>query len=182
MEQLSPRILFGAFLFVGLVVWVMRRRGALDAPAAEILQFAEDHGYRYLGSKCPEGLSLKGTSLGGWRFSVKDVLTGEFREGAIAIFEVFESRGENVQRQTVVGFARVSKLACNAAPVDRIGSFKFEISGDWLLGYVEYRVVDSAELEGWCEELYDLAARLILDEGATEDSGQDAGKKMFREF
>jgi len=156
------------WLFVAWCIFILGlvAEGALSLARRHkaLKRFAENHGLNFLGGHLGEGFSLKGTLLGSRRPSVSEFMTGILHQSEVLIFDASYSAGKRKVRQTVIGFRREGPLTCSEAPVDRIGSYQFDITGDWLIGYIRGRVVAVEELEDWCSQLHDLARNLILDE------------------
>jgi hypothetical protein len=144
--------------------------------------FAADHNFKFLGKHLPDDLSLNDTPFSRFRFSVSNAMIGNLRGNHLAVFDVSDRGGEIPIEQTVLAFRRGGDLRCDVAPADRVGSFRFAISGEWLLGYIESRLVANDELEDWCNELYDLALRLIREMNTEPKSRDRSLEGLFREF
>jgi len=142
-------------------VRTIRRRRAIK-------QLAEASGFERLGSELADGLYLRKTSFA-WRdIKIFNSLKGTIRGVQVAIFDVSyqtEDRSKNVRvTQTVVGFRREGALSCDEAPSTHQSEYVFEIAGDWLIYFSEGRQIKAEQLEAWCNQVYDYAAKLIREQ------------------
>ena len=143
---------------------------------------AQASNLRFLGKSLPDDLSLDGTNLSGSNFTVNNSVAGVVQGIHLAAFEVKESGDESSIRQTVVAFQMDSKLQTGTPPKEPSGTYHFEICGRWLLAWIPTRTIEPNELEDWSSELYDLAARLISEQGSNSQGGSELAGRLFREF
>lgn len=142
-------------------VRAIRRRSAVK-------KLADSGGFEKLGSELVDGLFLRKTSFAWRELKIFNSLQGTIRGVDVAIFDVAyvtedRSRGQRVV-QTVVGFRIEGPLACSEAPSTYQAAFVFEIAGDWLIYFSEGRQIKVEELESWCNQVYDYAAKLIQEQ------------------
>jgi hypothetical protein len=142
----------------------------------DMKKFAASHNLAYSGNTLLKSTTLKGNSFYLRSHSISNSMFGTFKGIDLAIFDLRIGQGKGGYQQTVVAFPRRAEIACSEPPIDAIGSFEFELAGDWLLGYIKRRIVSTDELEDWCIELYSLTRDLI-----NEGSGVGAsGTHLFR--
>jgi hypothetical protein len=166
--------IFAAISLLGVIRSKKRQR--------EWAEVARSRNLRWLGRMLPDGLSLDGTSLSGSGFKVEEAIAGELEGIHIVAFNLSERGGESRIDQTVVAFPKDGLLLCDKPPRDPSGSYRFELTGNWLLAWLPTRRIAPEELQDWCLDLYNLAVRLI---GESRTGSNESGKlasRLFREF
>ena len=163
-QDLVRLALYAAVAIVsGIIATVtaIRRRNAVK-------KLADAGGFQRLGSELVDGLFLRKTSFAWRELKIFNSLKGTIRGVDVAIFDVAyatedRSRAQRVV-QTVVGFRREGLLASTDAPSTHQAAFVFEIAGDWLIYFSEGKQIKVEELESWCNQVYEYAAKLIREQ------------------
>lgn len=166
--------IFAAMSLLGIVRSRQRQR--------EWVEVARSKNLQWLGTTLPSGLSLDGTSLSGSGFKVEEVIAGELEGIHIVAFNLSDRRGDDRINQTIVAFPMDGLLLSDRPPQDPTGSYRFELTGNWLLAWLPTRQIAPEELQDWCLDLYNLAVRLI---GESRTGSNESGKlasRLFREF
>jgi len=158
-----------SYILGGSIVNYFRRRRSIKT-------FGASHGLTYLDNQVVKTLALSETSFRNKEFRVSCSLAGSLNGLELAIFDLSNGGGKAKSSQTVVAFRREGELACKEPPIDGIGSYRFELAGDWVVGYIKGRTVSLDELEDWCTELHSLARDLI----AESEGRSAAAPHLFR--
>lgn len=166
--------IFAAFVVYGYFRSARRKRNWKDAAQANNLQF--------LGKSLPDDLSLNGTSISGVGFKVSNAMTGVLRGIHLIVFDLSDRRGEDRVDQTIVAFQINAELQVPEPPKDPSGSYRFEQAGGRLLAWLPARQIEPDELQDWCTELYDMAARLISEMRTNSNESGNLANRLFREF
>ena len=143
-------------------VRAIRRRGAVK-------ELVNSGKFQRLGNELVDGLYLRKTSFAWRELKIFNSLNGSIRGVDVAIFDVAFTVAERSSTgsavQTVVGFRREGPLACIDAPSTHQNAFVYEIAGDWLIYFCLGKQVPVEQLESWCEQVYDHAAKEIEEQG-----------------
>jgi hypothetical protein len=170
-SDLSPNMIRLAVYTVVVTITVtaaavraIRRRGAVK-------ELVSTGRFQRLGNELVDGLYLRKTSFAWRELRIFNSLKGSIRGVDVAVFDVAftetDRRGEPRTTQTVVGFRREGPLACIDAPSTHQNAFVYEIAGDWLIYFCLGKQVPVEQLESWCEQVYDHAAKEIESQGLT---------------
>jgi hypothetical protein len=120
-------------------------------------KFARAHNLNYLGKQLAEGISLRKTYFG-WRSEdIANSMTGSLGGMQVAIADFAFATQKKLLRQTLVAFRRDEGIQWPETAPDKINDLHLEVSGEWLVAYMEGRRVDADELWDWCAELRKLA-------------------------
>jgi hypothetical protein len=142
-----------AFVAYGVLKQVARDRA--------MRLFARRNNFAYLGGTVIQGLALGRASFGAAEYSIHRSMLGSLRGIEVAIFDLSQRKGKSNVFQTVVGFRRVGELGGSNASSSQVMDYEFEIAGDWIIAYIPRRVVNTDELEEWCQDLYELACNFL---------------------
>ena len=161
-------VFFIALVGYGLVSSAIRNR--------KMRQFAAKHDLACTGDSLPQSLSVARTSFALRDYSISNCLCGNLCQTPLVIFDLSHRSGKSTVSQTVVGFPRSGPHAVPEAPIDAVGSYKFEEAGEWVIAWIPHRTVKVDELKDWCIELHTLARDLHAE--ARGES--DARPRLFR--
>ena len=173
-ENWLPLSFFAGLSLLGMVR-SQRRRG-------DWAQVAQSLNLQWLGNTLPESLNLDGTCLSGSGLKVEEVVAGSIEGIHFIAFNVSERGEETRIDQTVVGFPMDAKLLCDKPPRDPTGSYRFELTGNWLLTWFPARQIAPAEPRDWCLEQYNFAARIVEESRTGSNEDGKLASRLFREF
>jgi hypothetical protein len=147
-----------------LVVFISVIVILLALPVAPVLlrqrgmkKFAQTHNLNYLGKKLADGLVLRKTYFG-WRSEdIANSMTGSLGGAQVAIADFAFATQKKLLRQTLVAFRRDDGIHWSETPSEKTKNLHLEVSGEWLIAYMEGHRVEPDELWDWCAELRKLA-------------------------